>query len=173
MSRRGADSKVAKVYTLEENLELLDRVIRESESEEFLRLKEFNVRFAVIYVSNVSDDGEVLPAFKTLPYVVKINSPKDKCVKHVDVEIYIDEAYFAEASDREKEAVIFGALNQIEIKYKNDMPVFQNDGTVKLSLKQPDMVFAGFSECAKKYGDESPERETFRQLTAEFGDILF
>ena len=162
-----------KSYTLEENLELLDHVIEESENEDFHKLKEYNVRFGIVYILNVSRDGETLPVFQSLPYRVKINSMKDRCIKHLDVEIHIDESYLVETDDEEKEAIIFGALNQLEIKYKDNIPVFQDDGVVKLSLKSPDMVFMGFSKCADKYQDKSPEREAFKQLTTEFNDVLF
>jgi len=160
-----------KTYTLEKNIELIDKII--DENSDFFELKEYNVRFAIIYVTNTSNDGEVIPAFQSLPYKVKLNSAKDRCIKNVDVEIHVDESYFSSADDKEKEAVIYGALNQIIIKHKNGAPVFQDDGVIKLTLKQPDMVFIGFSDCARKYEDKSPEKEAFRRLKAEFSDILF
>lgn len=162
---------MSKVYTLEENLGLLNRVI--DENEEFHWLKDYNVRFAIVYVLNTTKDGETIPAFQSLPYRVKVNSAKDRCIKHIDVEIHIDESYFNEADDEEKEAVIFGALSQLEVKCKDGMPILQDDGVVKLVLKKPDMVFEGFSVCASKYRTKSPEHKAFTQLTVEFNDILF
>lgn len=162
---------MSKVYTLEENLELLNHVI--NNNEEFHAFKDYNVRFAIVYVLNTTKDGEVIPAFKPLPYKVKVNSAKDRCVKHIDVEIHIDESYFNEADDIEKEAIIFGALNQLEIKCKDDIPILQDDGVVKLVLKRPDMIFEGFSKCAEKYKIKSPEHKAFTQLTTDFNNILF
>jgi len=160
-----------KSYTIEKNPEIIDWVIEENDN--LAELKEYNIRFAIIYVTNTTSDGEVVPAFKSLPYKVKLNSAKDRCIKNIDVEIYIDESYFESADSEEKEAVIYGALNQIVIKHKDGMPIFQDDGVVKLVLKAPDMVFIGFSECARKYKDKSPEKEALRRLKAEFSDIIF
>lgn len=160
-----------KSYTIEKNPEIIDWVIEENDN--LAELKEYNIRFAIIYVTNTTSDGEVVPAFKSLPYKVKLNSAKDRCIKNIDVEIHIDESYFNEADDEEKEAVIFGALSQLEVKCKDGMPILQDDGVVKLVLKKPDMVFEGFSVCASKYRIKSPEHKAFTQLTVEFNDILF
>ena len=103
-----------KTYTLEKNIELIDKII--DENSDFFELKEYNVRFAIIYVTNTSNDGEVIPAFQSLPYKVKLNSAKDRCIKNVDVEIHVDESYFSSADDKEKEAVIYGALTKEQQK---------------------------------------------------------
>ncbi|HHX32218.1 MAG TPA: hypothetical protein GX712_06475 [Bacteroidales bacterium] len=160
-----------KSYTIEKNPEIIDWVIEENDN--LAELKEYNIRFAIIYVTNTTSDGEVVPAFKSLPYKVKLNSAKDRCIKNIDVEIYIDESYFESADSEEKEAVIYGALNQIVIKHKDGMPIFQDDGVVKLVLKRPDMIFEGFSKCAEKYKIKSPEHKAFTQLTTDFNNILF
>ena len=153
-----------------EDREILNEMLY---TEDYQNLNGHNIRFALIYVTTEDNKtGAVLPTFKNLPYKVKYNSAKDRLLKKIDVEIQIDTEYWDDLKDIEKQAVIDGALNQIIIVEKKGMPTYNDDGTVKIKLKKPDMVYEGFSEIAEKYGSDSPEIKKYRHLNSEFEGIL-
>ena len=127
----------------------------------------------MIYVTTEDNKtGAVLPTFKNLPYRVKYNNAKDRLLKKIDIEIQLDTEYWEDITDIEKQAVIFGALNQIEIVEKKNLPAYNDDGTVKIKLRKPDMIYEGYSTIAEKYGSDSPEIKNYRHLNSEFEDIL-
>jgi hypothetical protein len=141
---------------------------------DFSELASYNIRFAIINVTK--DDEDDKPIIHPLPYKVKLNSTKDKLLKAIDVEILIDRSYPGFSSvDAEQceESVYFGALYQLSIVYKKDLPVYNDDGTIKLKLKKPDMVFMGFSLVAAKYEDASAEIKNYNNLKSEFSEVLY
>lgn len=157
-------------YASTEDREILNEMLQ---TEDYQNLNGYNIRFALIYVTTEDDkSGAVLPTFKNLPYKVKYNNAKDRLLKKIDIEIQLDTEYWEDLTDTEKQAVIDGALNQIIIVEKKDMPAYNDDGTVKIKLKKPDMVYEGFSEIAEKYGSDSPEIKKYRHLNSEFEGIL-
>ena len=157
-------------YASTEDREILNEMLQ---TEDYQNLNGYNIRFALIYVTTEDDkSGVVLPTFKNLPYKVKYNNAKDRLLKKIDVEIQIDTEYWDNLKDIEKQAVIDGALNQIEIVEKKNLPAYNDDGTVKIKLRKPDMVYEGFSRIAEKYGSDSPEIKKYRHLNSEFEDIL-
>lgn len=153
-----------------EDREILNEMLQ---TEDYQNLNGYNIRFALIYVTTEDDkSGAVLPTFKNLPYRVKYNNAKDRLLKKIDIEIQLDTEYWEDLTDIEKQAVIDGALNQIEIVEKKDLPAYNDDGTVKIKLRKPDMIYEGFSAIAEKYGPDSPEIKNYRHLNSEFEDIL-
>ena len=157
-------------YASTEDREILNEMLQ---TEDYQNLNGYNIRFALIYVTTEDDkSGAVLPTFKNLPYKVKYNNAKDRLLKKIDIEIQLDTEYWEDLTDTEKQAVIDGALNQIIIVEKKDMPAYNDDGTVKIKLKKPDMVYEGFSEIAEKYGSDSPEIKKYRHLNSDFEGIL-
>ena len=92
--------------------------------------------------------------------------------KKIDIEIQLDTEYWEDLTDTEKQAVIDGALNQIEIVEKKDLPAYNDDGTVKIKLRKPDMIYEGYSNIAEKYGSDSPEIKKYRRLNSDFEGIL-
>ena len=142
-------------------------------TEDYQELNGYNIRFALIYVTTEDEkSGAVIPTFKNLPYKVKYNSAKDRLLKKIDIEIQLDTEYWEDLTDTEKQAVIDGALNQIEIVEKKDLPAYNDDGTVKIKLRKPDMIYEGFSRIAEKYGSDSPEIKKYRRLNSDFEGIL-
>lgn len=143
------------------------------ESEEYSELGQFRIRFAIVMVTTSDKAGVVLPSFKTLPYNVKLNSAKDRLLKNVDVEIQIDNDYWMNdcREENDKKAIIDGALEQLEICTKKDDVVMNDDGTVKLKLVKPDLVYEGFLAIAERYEGNSAEVKKMRELKGEFGDI--
>ena len=157
-------------YANTEDREILNEMLQ---TEDYQNLNGYNIRFALIYVTTEDDkSGAVLPTFKNLPYKVKYNNAKDRLLKKIDIEIQIDTEYWEDITDIEKQTVIYGALNQIEIVEKKDMPAYNDDGTVKIKLKKPDMIYEGYSTVAEKYGAYSPEIKNYRHLNSEFEGIL-
>lgn len=157
-------------YASTEDREILNEMLQ---TEDYQNLNGYNIRFALIYVTTEDDkSGVVLPTFKNLPYKVKYNNAKDRLLKKIDIEIQLDTEYWEDITDIEKQAVIDGALNQIEIVEKKNLPAYNDDGTVKIKLRKPDMVYEGFSRIAEKYGSDSPEIKKYRHLNSEFEDIL-
>ena len=153
-----------------EDKTLLDEMLT---TEDYQELNGYNIRFALIYVTTEDEKSEaVIPTFKNLPYKVKYNSAKDRLLKRIDLEIQLDTEYWNNASDKEKLAVIDGALNQIEIVEKKDLPAYNDDGTVKIKLRKPDMIYEGYSTIAEKYGSDSPEIKKYRRLNSDFEGIL-
>lgn len=149
-------------------------VFTEILSSEYSELASYNIRFAIINVTK--DDENDKPIFYPLPYKVKLNNAKDKLLKEIDVEILIDRTYPGLSSvDAEQceESIYYGALNQLDIVYKKDMVVYNDDGTVKLKLKKPDMVFMGFSHVAAKYGTASTEIKNYDELKSKFSEVLY
>jgi len=143
------------------------------DTEYYIHLKEFNLRFAIILVTNENPKtGEILPAFKTLPYKVKLNNMKDRLIKRVDVEIQIDASYWNNCDIIDKEALFDGVLEQIEIVHKKGLPVYNDDGIVKMRLISPDMVYHGYSVIANRHGIHSPEVKSWIEFKDEFKDIL-
>jgi hypothetical protein len=154
-----------------EDREILEGILME---EDYQPLKACNIRFAVILVTTTNEDGGVLKTFKCQPYKVKLISMKDRLLKNVDVEIHIDESYWIEALEQKKTALLSAALHQIEVALdKNDMPVFQDDGVVKLKLMKPDIMYFGFSEVIEKYGSDSPDIRAWDDLKSEFTGLLY
>ena len=157
-------------YASTEDREILNEMLQ---TEDYQNLNGYNIRFALIYVTTEDDkSGAVLPTFKNLPYKVKYNNAKDRLLKKIDIEIQLDTEYWEDITDIEKQAVIDGALNQIEIVEKKNLPAYNDDGTVKIKLRKPDMIYEGFSRIAEKYGSDSPEIKKYRHLNSEFEDIL-
>jgi len=153
-----------------EDKTLLDEMLQ---TEDYQNLNGYNIRFALIYVTTEDDkSGAVLPTFKNLPYKVKYNNAKDRLLKKIDIEIQLDTEYWEDLTDTEKQAVIDGALNQIMIVEKKDLPAYNDDGTVKIKLRKPDMIYEGFSRIAEKYGSDSPEIKKYRRLNSDFEGIL-
>ena len=153
-----------------EDKTLLDEMLT---TEDYQELNGYNIRFALIYVTTEDEkSGAVIPTFKNLPYKVKYNSAKDRLLKKIDIEIQLDTEYWEDLTDIEKQAVIDGALNQIEIVEKKNLPAYNDDGTVKIKLRKPDMIYEGFSRIAEKYGSDSPEIKNYRHLNSEFEGIL-
>ena len=153
-----------------EDREILNEMLQ---TEDYQNLNGYNIRFALIYVTTEDNKtGAVLPTFKNLPYRVKYNNAKDRLLKKIDIEIQLDTEYWEDITDIEKQAVIFGALNQIEIVEKKNLPAYNDDGTVKIKLRKPDMIYEGYSTIAEKYGSDSPEIKNYRHLNSEFEDIL-
>lgn len=139
-------------------------------SEDYSELSGYNIRFAIVMVTNEGKEGVILPAFKTLPYKVKLYNAKDRVIKRYDVEVQIDTSYWNECeheNEESKYAIIDGVLNQLIIVYKKDMPVMNDDGTVKLKLFKPDLVFEGFSKIADKYTSNSAEMKKLSELRHE------
>lgn len=160
--------KFYELGTAEDTKILLSRL----ETEHYSHLKEFNIRFAVIMVTNEDKDGGVMPAFKPLPYRVKFNDIKDRLMKKVDIEVHVDTSYWEECGIEEKEAVFDGALEHLEVVYKKEMPVYNDDGVIKLKKKHPDMNYCGFSVIADRYGVRSPEIKAWVELKDEFREVL-
>ncbi len=161
-----------KIYELgtPEDLKIL---MSRLETEHYASLKEFNIRFAVILVTNENPKtGEVLPVFKPLPYKVKLNDTKDRLMKQVDVEVQIDASYWSNCGIEDKEALFDGALEHLEIVYKKDFPVYQDDGVVKMKIVHPDMVYLGYSIIAERHGAKSPEIKSWLEFREEFKDVL-
>ena len=157
-------------YASTEDREILNEMLQ---TEDYQNLNGYNIRFALIYVTTEDDkSGAVLPTFKNLPYKVKYNNAKDRLLKKIDIEIQLDTEYWEDLIDIEKQAVIDGALNQIEIVEKKNLPAYNDDGTVKIKLRKPDMIYEGFSRIAEKYGSDSPEIKNYRHLNSEFEGIL-
>ena len=157
-------------YASTEDREILNEMLQ---TEDYQNLNGYNIRFALIYVTTEDDkSGAVLPTFKNLPYKVKYNNAKDRLLKKIDIEIQLDTEYWEDLIDIEKQAVIDGALNQIEIVEKKNLPAYNDDGTVKIKLRKPDMIYEGFSRIAEKYGSDSPEIKKYRHLNSEFEGIL-
>lgn len=157
-------------YASTEDREILNEMLQ---TEDYQNLNGYNIRFALIYVTTEDDkSGAVLPTFKNLPYKVKYNNAKDRLLKKIDIEIQLDTEYWEDITDTEKQAVIDGALNQIEIVEKKNLPAYNDDGTVKIKLRKPDMVYEGFSVIAEKYGSDSPEIKKYRRLNSDFEGIL-
>lgn len=153
-----------------EDKTLLDEMLT---TEDYQELNGYNIRFALIYVTTEDEkSGAVIPTFKNLPYKVKYNSAKDRLLKKIDIEIQLDTEYWEDLTDTEKQAVIDGALNQIEIVEKKDLPAYNDDGTVKIKLRKPDMIYEGYSTIAEKYGSDSPEIKKYRRLNSDFEGIL-
>ena len=161
--------KVYEMGTPQDLKVLLSRM----ETENYSSLKDYNIRFAVLLVTNENTKtGEVLPVFKPLPYRVKLNDIKDRLMKNVDVEVHIDMSYWSECSLEEKEALFDGALEHLEVVYKKDFPVYHDDGVIKLKLVHPDMVYVGYSIIAERHGVKSPEIKTWLEFREEFKDVL-
>ena len=157
-------------YANTEDREILNEMLQ---TEDYQNLNGYNIRFALIYVTTEDDkSGVVLSTFKNLPYRVKYNNAKDRLLKKIDIEIQLDTEYWEDITDIEKQAVIYGALNQIEIVEKKNLPAYNDDGTVKIKLRKPDMIYEGYSTIAEKYGSDSPEIKNYRHLNSEFEDIL-
>ena len=153
-----------------EDREILNEMLQ---TEDYQNLNGYNIRFALIYVTTEDDkSGAILSTFKNLPYRVKYNNAKDRLLKKIDIEIQLDTEYWEDITDIEKQAVIYGALNQIEIVEKKNLPAYNDDGTVKIKLRKPDMIYEGYSTIAEKYGSDSPEIKNYRHLNSEFEDIL-
>jgi len=156
-----------------EDLDILTDILQD---EEYGHLVAYNIRIGLVFVTNSSNSGETKPAFtifgQPTPSKVKLVNAKDRIFKKLDVEILIDEFYWASSDDREKHAIIEGALSQLEISEKSGVVNYNDDGTVKLKLKKPDMVFIGNSKIAEKYRSSSPEMKAFMELKTEFSNIL-
>ena len=135
-------------------------------------LTDITLDLALIYVTTEDNKTVVLPTFKNLPYKVKYNNAKDRLLKRLMLKYRLTLSIVIDLKDIEVQAVIDGALNQIIIVEKKGMPVYNDDGTVKIKLKKPDMVYEGFSEIAEKYGSDSPEIKKYRHLNSEFEGIL-
>lgn len=120
-------------------------------------------------VTTEDKEGMVLPTFKTLPYKVKLYNAKDRVIKKYDIEVQIDSDYWDNEckNDDSKYAIVDGVLNQLIIVVKKDLPVMNEDGTVKLRLRKPDLVFEGFSKIADKYSGNSAEMKKMSELRNE------
>lgn len=152
--------------------DLLENTLLEEDHQE---LKACNIRFAIIFVNTVNEDtGENYNSFSCLPYRVKIIGMKDRLLKNIDVEIQIDENYWEDCTDIMKDALLNAALHQIiECTDKTGMPVFHEDGVVKLKLNKPDIYYVGFSEIIQKYGSDSPDIKMWNRLKTDFSGILY
>lgn len=166
--------KKTTIYSLasKEDFNLLEDVLLK---EDHQQLKVCNIRFAMIFVSVENDEtGETYNSFSCLPYRVKLINIKDRLLKNVDVEIQIDENYWEASSEDMKIALLNAALFQICIcTDKNDLPLFQEDGVVKLKLNKPDIYYFGFSEIIQKFGADSPDIKAWNNLKTDFSGILY
>lgn len=141
--------------------------------EEFSHFKIYGIRCALITISTVTEDGEVLPSFPCLPYRVKLISLKDQILKNVDVEIHIDEKYWSSANEKKKFALLSAALSQIFVVLNRDgMPVELENGSNKLKLIKPDINYFGFSNIIEQFGDDSPDIAAWNEVKVEFADLL-
>ena len=132
-----------------EDYEILNKLMA---TDEYNDLYGYNLRFAILMVTTEDKDGVVMPPYnKSLPYKVKIISAKDRILKKIDVEIHIDRCYWEyNTNEMDKMAIIDGALKQLEVvcKGKDNVPIYEDDGVVKLKLKKPDMIYEGFKSIA-------------------------
>ncbi len=172
---------LAKTYTKapKEDVEILQNLLVngtgfDDVSDEFYNdLNSYNIRFAVILVRAEDEtNGIVEKVLKPLPYKVKINGAKDRLLKHTDVEILIDDSYWENCDEEEKQALFDSALTQLDVVYKKDLPYFQEDGVVKLKLIKPDMKYEGFSVMADRYGSKSPDIKVWDEFMDNFRSYL-
>jgi len=160
------------VYNVAEqkDYDVLDLALNSDKCEE---LRSYHLRYSIVMVKNEDPkSGIVLPVYKTLPYKIKINNVKDRILKNKDIDITIDEQYWNNCSEEEKEILIISALSQLIVVVKKDFPVFNEDGVVKLRLKKPDMIFIGFSDIAEEYGSASPEKKLWKEFLNDFEECL-
>lgn len=154
---------------------ILDFLLTDTENYGFVNetIRGFNIRFAIITVE-LSDNntGETFPALKPLPYKVKLNNGKDRLLKNIDVEILIDKVYWDNCNENEIEALLATALYSLEVVVKQDFPVYNDDGVVKMRLKKPDMMFTGFSDMANQFDSNSVERKMWNEFLNNFGDVM-
>ena len=154
-----------------EDCDFLNEVLN---NEDFKELSTCRIRFALIYVHTSIEDGVVIKSFNCLPYKVKLVNMKDRILKQIDVEIYVDELYWSKALYEKKVALINAALSQISVcQDKNSMPIFQDDGVVKLKLLKPDIIYTGFSNIIEKFGSNSPDIQAWDDLKSNFAGLIF
>lgn len=142
--------------------------------EEFRLIKETGIRFALLVVTEEDKDGVVTPAFKDLPYVVKINNVKDRVLYNKDVVIYLDYEFLSKCrAEEELEALLYSALYTIDFVIKKDDIVIDTDGRPKLKLRKPDMALTGFSAMAGKFGQISCEMKRYNQLISDNAEVFY
>lgn len=163
-----------KIYRMAEDdvLDYLNTVLSLEENEE---INSYNIRWGVLLQSD--SNGEYDPSeylSSTLPYTVKICSPKDVILKNIDVEVVIDEYYWnACREDIEKVALMHSIVACVTAKKdKEGYPTVNDNGRVKLKLVKPDICYAGNSYIAELYGSDSVEVKILRHLKSYYSEVF-
>lgn len=136
-----------------------------------------NIKYLFVLVANVSKYGILFPSLKIeeifVPTKTKILSKKDRLIKNAHVEIIIDQVFWDEADDIEKEAIIAHALQRVLIVEDNTgAPKLDENNDMILKINPYNMVFFGYSKIAYKYKDNSIEIKNFKKLLLDYNHIL-
>jgi hypothetical protein len=105
--------------------------------------------------------------------ISRIIPTKDRIAGRGDAEVTLDGDWWKDANNQKRRALLDHELHHVAIQLKGGLPVTDDAGRPKLTMRRHDYDFGWFTIIAQRHGNFSIEVEQANRILMEQGEFYF